>query len=84
MGYRPYKGPVNNLEQAMFADFPVRITCKECAHFEQVHAFKLIRRIGKKADARKLPLWQPISDLLYCRQCRRRVTAIITAPMEWA
>jgi hypothetical protein len=29
MGYRPYRGPVSTLEQAMFADLPVSITCEK-------------------------------------------------------
>jgi hypothetical protein len=55
-----------------------------CRYFRQLHAFRLIQQIGKKADARALPLWTEIKDLLYCRRCRRRVTVIITAPMERA
>lgn len=43
----------------MFADMPVRVTCGLCGHSQQLHAFRLIRMIGKKADAAKLPLWQP-------------------------
>jgi ssDNA-binding Zn-finger/Zn-ribbon topoisomerase 1 len=70
--------------QAMFADFPVCVKCPNCSHFRQLHAFRLIQRIGKKAHARKLPLWQRIENLFYCRRCRRRTPVMITAPMEWA
>lgn len=68
----------------MFADMPVRVTCGLCGHSQQLHAFRLIRMIGKRADAAKLPLWQPIDNLLTCRTCRKRVPAKISAPMQWA
>ena len=84
MGYRPYRGPVRTLGQASFADMPVQVVCGGCRHFRQLHAFTLIQQIGKKADARALPLFTPIKDLFYCRRCRKRVTAIITAPLESA
>jgi len=84
MGYRPYRGAVRTLEQAMFADFPVRVRCTSCNHFRQLHAFNLVRQVGKKADAGKLPLWAEIHNLFYCRSCRRRVTVVITAPMSQA
>lgn len=82
MGYRPYRGPVRTLEQAIFADLPVQVVCQKCKHFRQLHAFKLVQQIGDKADGRSLPLFTPIKDLFYCRQCRKRVTASIIAPVE--
>ena len=84
MGYRPYRGPVRTLEQAMFADLPVQVVCGVCRHFRQLHAFKLIRQIGDKADGRKLVLWERIENLFYCRQCRKRVPAMIVAPLDSA
>jgi hypothetical protein len=68
MGLRSYKGPVANLEQAVFADMPVRIACKKCGHIRQMHAFRLIRLIGKRVEARRLPLRTPIDKLLTCRK----------------
>ena len=82
MGYRPYRGPVRTLGQASFADMPVQVVCDACRHFRQLHAFKLIQQIDKRADARSLPLFMSIKDLFFCRQCRKRVSATIIAPLD--
>jgi hypothetical protein len=83
MGYRPYRGPVHTLGQAIFADLPVQVVCGHCKHFRQLHAFKLVQQIGNKADGRALPLFEPIKDLFYCRRCKKRVTAAIIAPLDY-
>lgn len=51
MGVKRYKGPVHTLEQAMFADFPVRITCAKCGHFRQMHAFAAMQLLSRKHKA---------------------------------
>jgi len=40
---------------------------------------------AKEDEARrgKLPLWKPVSGF-NCKGCRRKVTVVITAPMQWA
>ena len=43
MGYRPYRGPVSTLEQAMFAD--LSITCENCGRIRQMHAFTVMQMI---------------------------------------
>jgi hypothetical protein len=48
MGTRRYHGPVSTVDQAVFADMPILITCMECARFRQMHAYKLKKM---KADA---------------------------------
>lgn len=83
MGYRPYKGPVSTLEQAMFADLPVSITCESCGHVRRMHAFKAVRMIAPRIQARALPLLRPVPGVFFCSQCRKRVTVIISAPILW-
>ena len=51
MGYRPYRGPVSTLEQAMFADLPVSITCENCGRIRQMHAFTVMQMISTKVAA---------------------------------
>jgi hypothetical protein len=79
MGTRRYRGPVTTVEQAMFADMPVNIICQRCAHFRQMHAYLLMRLNSKAAQ---IPLWKAVPGF-YCKGCRRKVTAVITAPMHW-
>jgi hypothetical protein len=82
MGYRRYKGPVHTLEQAMFADFPVRITCSKCGHFRQMHAFAAMQLLSKKHKAEDVKLFVAVSGLFKCR-CGHK-TVKITAPMQSA
>jgi len=83
MGYRRYRGPVHTVEQAMFADMPVRITCESCGYFRQMHAFELMRKLSKKRREKGVNLWEPVSGF-FCRGCKRNVKAIISAPTQWA
>jgi|HubBroStandDraft_6_1064221.scaffolds.fasta_scaffold914523_2 hypothetical protein len=78
MGFRPYRGPVNTVEQAVFTDMPLRITCQGCAHFEIIHSFRLMQR-SRKAAA--MSLWRPVSGF-YCKGCRRKMAVVITAPLQ--
>jgi hypothetical protein len=80
MGTRRYHGPISTVDQAVFADMPILITCMECARFRQMHAYKLKKM---KPDAGALRLWTPIGGF-YCRGCRSKVMVVITAPMQWA
>jgi hypothetical protein len=80
MGFRRYRGPVTTVEQAMFADMPVAIQCQSCSHVRRMHAFTLMRTNKKAA---KMPLGPPVAGF-YCKGCRKRVSVIISAPMQWA
>lgn len=80
MGLRRYHGPVTTVEQAVFADMPIIITCQECSHFRQMHAYQLK---SKRPDAGQLPLWKLVPGF-YCKNCRRKVSVVIAAPMHWA
>ena len=83
MGHRPYRGPVSTLEQAMFADLPVSITCETCGRIRQMHAFTVMQMIATRVPERTLPLFRPIPGLFFCRHCLRRVTVTIRAPLAW-
>lgn len=83
MGFKRYKGPVLTLEQASFADMPVRITCDHCGNFKQMHAYSAMQLLSPKRKETGVPLFRPVSGLFRCRQCRRN-TVIITAPMQSA
>ena len=83
MGYRPYRGPVSTLEQAMFADLPVSITCEDCGRIRQIHAFTVMQMISTKVPERTLRLFTPIPDIFFCRRCMRPVTVTIRAPLTW-
>jgi hypothetical protein len=83
MGTRRYRGAVSTLEQAMFADMLVRITCDRCGYFQQMHAYELMRKLSKRRKEVGVKLWQPAPGF-YCRGCKRKVKAIISAPMQWA
>lgn len=80
MRYRRYRGSVQTVEQAMFADMPVRITCQRCSRFRQMHAFEVMQLDRKVAE---MKLWQPVSGF-YCKRCRRKAAVVITAPMQLA
>ena len=80
MGFRRYHGPVTTVEQTVFADMPVIVTCQRCSRFRRMHAFQLKQM---KPDAGSIKLWRAVSGF-YCRGCRRKVTVVITAPMHWA
>lgn len=80
MGARRYHGPVDTVEQASFADMPVRIVCLQCSHFSQMHAYELVRRNRKAANTL---LRTPVAGF-YCKSCRRKVTVVIVAPANRA
>lgn len=82
MGFRRYKGPVNTLEQASLADFPVRITCQKCGHFKQMHAFEALQKLSKKKPDGDVQLFVPVKGVFKCR-CGH-ATVKITAPMKRA
>lgn len=81
MGTRRYRGAVTTLEQAMFADMPVRITRDSCGYFRLMHAFELMRTLSKKRKEAGVKLWVPVPGF-YCRGCKRRVKVVISAPMQ--
>jgi hypothetical protein len=80
MGARRYRGPVETVEQASFADMPIRIVCLQCKHFRQMHAYEFVRCHRRAA---KTLLRTPVPGF-YCKACRRKVTVVIIAPMHLA
>jgi hypothetical protein len=80
MGARRYRGPVDTVEQASFADMPIRIVCQRCAHVRQMHAYELVRR---HRNAAKMLLRMPVAGF-YCNGCKRKATVVIVAPANWS
>jgi hypothetical protein len=83
MGYRRYRGPVTNLQQAMFADMVVAILCNSCPGMRTMHAFKVIQMLREKRKIDNVPLGEPVAGFR-CNKCRRSVTVTIRAPAQWA
>ena len=83
MGSARYRGPVHTLAQALLADMPVRVTCAECGHVRQMHAFALTEKTARHPKLRTLNLWEPVAGFR-CGRCGRSVRAVVTAPLEEA
>lgn len=83
MGYKRYNGPVMTLEQASFADMPVRITCDRCGHFQQMHAYSALQKLSQTRKDEGVKLWTQLTGLFKCGKCRHR-TVKISAPMQSA
>ena len=83
MGFKRYKGPVTTLEQASFADFPVRITCMKCGHFRQVHAHRALRLLSARNKDDGVKLFTAVEGLFKCGKCSHGIVRI-TAPMPTA
>jgi hypothetical protein len=78
-----YHGPVHTLEHALLADLPVRVTCTECSHFRQMHAFELTQKVSRNPRLRILNLWEPVPGFR-CGQCGRSVRVVVSAPFKEA
>lgn len=63
----------------MLAGMVVTVTCERCQHTRSMYAYKLV---NLKTEARTLPLREPVPGF-YCRRCRRKVHAIISAPLHY-
>jgi hypothetical protein len=48
-----------------------------------MHAYEMMRKLSKKRREVGVKLWQPVPEF-YCCDCKRKVKAIISAPMQWA
>ncbi len=72
-GRKRHHGPVHTLRDACAADLVLRIVCRSCHHWRQMHAYRLLR-LRKEKDA---PLHVPIAGFR-CRQCGQRGEAVIT------
>jgi hypothetical protein len=83
VGYRRYKGPVIDLQSAMFADMPVAIMCNSCSHQRQLHAFKVVQMLREKRKISNVPLGEPVAGF-WCKFEKKSVTVTIRAPAQWA
>ena len=78
MGAPRYRGPIETVEQAMWAGMVLRIACQRCSRPHSEWAYRLCLR---KPSAKQLPLNKPVSGF-YCRGCKRSVKVYISARRE--
>jgi hypothetical protein len=79
MGLKRYRGTVNTVETAMWAQRVLTITCLECGHKTNCWAYNINQR-GTAWAA--LPLKEPVRGF-YCQECRRSVMVILEATGPW-
>jgi hypothetical protein len=78
MGLKRYRGPVETVEQAMWAGMVLHINCQRCSRPTSEWAYKLCQR---KPAAAALPLNKPLSGFRY-RGCKSSMTVYISAHKE--
>src|SRR5580698_7207204 len=78
MSAKRYRGLVETVEQAMWADMVLHITCQRCSRPRCEWAYKLCQR---RPAAGAVPLNKTVSGF-YCRGCKRSVSVYITANKE--
>ena len=78
MGLKRYRGPIETVEQAMWAGMVLHINCQRCSRPTSEWAYKLCQR---RPSASVIPLNKAISGF-YCRGCKRSVTVYISAGRE--
>jgi hypothetical protein len=79
MGLPRYRGPIETVEQAMWAHRVLTITCQRCSGSNTMYAWKLYH-LRKHAGA--LPLFAPVGGF-YCRGCRRKVQVVMVPDGPW-
>jgi hypothetical protein len=80
MGQKRYRGPVETVERAMWANMVLHITCRRCSRPRCEWAYKLCQR---KPMAKAIPLNKTVSGF-YCRGCKRSVSVYIQVSEEGA
>ena len=75
MGAPNYRGPVETVEQAMWAHAVLHITCQRCSRSSSMWAYHLHNRRPALAA---LPLKQAVNGF-YCKGCRRSVAVFLVA-----
>jgi hypothetical protein len=78
MSLKRYRGPVETVEQAMWAGMVLHINCQRCSRPKSESAYKLCQR---RPSAKGLPLYKNVGGF-YCRGCKRSVTVYISAGRE--
>ena len=80
MGYRRYRGPVENVQQAMMAHAILRVTCQERHRNSVMWAWRIYQKRRNTSD--KIPLKKPVRGF-YCKTCRDSVAVILTPDGPW-
>ena len=75
MGQPRYRGPVETVEQAVWAGRVLSITCQNCRRTVSKWAWTLC---NEHAGARAFPLRAAIPGF-WCSGCRRRVSVVMTS-----
>ena len=79
MGQPRYRGPIETVEQAMWANRVLTITCQRCSGSRTMWAYRLYH-LRKHAGA--LPLHAAVGGF-YCRGCRVKVQVVMKADVPW-
>lgn len=78
LGLKRYRGPVETVEQAVWAGLVLRINCQRCSRPYSEWAYKLCER---RPTAKTIRLNRTVSGF-YCRGCKRSVKVYISAVRE--
>ena len=70
-----YRGPVETIEQAMWAGLVLHITCQRCSRPRSFWAYTLCEA---RPDAKPVRLNQTVPGF-WCRGCKRKVSVYIRA-----
>lgn len=73
-----YRGPVETVEQAMWAGMVLHINCQRCSRPTSEWAYRLLQRRPK---AKNIPLNKAVRGF-YCRGCKRSVKVYISVGRE--
>ena len=82
MGYRPWRGIVKSLQDAVFADLPILIRCETCGRMRQMHSFKLMQLLPRTRKAEDILLWKKTAGF-FCKYCKKKTDVTIAAPTQW-
>ena len=78
MGQSRYRGPIETVEQAMWAHQILSITCQRCSGSRRMYAYKLYHL---RSHAGALPLCATVGGF-WCRGCKAKVQVVMTAVGE--
>ncbi|MES2294047.1 MAG: hypothetical protein V4527_12170 [Pseudomonadota bacterium] len=79
MGQPRYRGPVETVEQAMWANRVLTITCQRCSGSRSMWAYKLFHL---RSHAGAMPLHTAVGGF-YCRGCRAKVQVVMVPDGPW-
>ncbi len=77
MGHPRYRGPIDTVEHAVWAQAVITITCQRCSRSTSMWATKL-----HKKGRGDLPMKKAVSGF-YCKGCRRKVQVVMVADGPW-